>query len=439
MLVSTGAARGGAALTTGRVRESRPRRSESQSRVGVRQSPIAFHGPCGWGWRGGLLGCGANCVRPGRSGSRLVSPRARSPNRPVYPFIGNPEDGSARVVTDVLAENRTIILGTQITPEVASDVVQKLLYLDGMSKTKEIQMFINCPGGNFYYSMAIFDAMNWIKAPIRTVAFGLAGASGALLLSNGAKGRRAAMPNARIMLHQPMAQAGGVLEDVERQAAEVDFQRVRYDELFSQCCEVPIEKMKLLTERENFMSTLAARKFGFIDEIIDEETLHRRQAPPLVTLRNMLDKAPESMARDDFMKDVFNYPGPPGRVLYDGSDVDEYDWGPKRDDSWWRRPRVGVQWGDEPQNVALREKVAKSAAEREEKRLAQRASRLGRDRDELLAEEASKKLEAESKPWVAEPSPGGTLEDWAKLDRGEALINSKVPLPPQGGVGKKRL
>lgn len=167
--------------------------------------------------------------------------------------------------------NRIIFVGSSVNSEVAQSVISKLLTLAAINDEEEIKMYINCPGGSTYSIMAIFDAMQWIKPDVSTVCFGIAASQGALLLAGGKKGKRFAMPNARIMIHQPQGGCGGTADDVRRQVNEVMSSRDKIDKMYSTFCNQPLERVRKFTERDYFFSAAEALDFGLIDGLLETE------------------------------------------------------------------------------------------------------------------------------------------------------------------------
>ncbi|KAL0384109.1 UNVERIFIED_CONTAM: ATP-dependent Clp protease proteolytic subunit, chloroplastic [Sesamum radiatum] len=132
-------------------------------------------------------------------------------------------------------------------------------------------MYLNCPGGSTYSVLAIYDCMSWIKPKVGTVCFGVAASQGALLLAGGEKGMRYAMPNARIMIHQPQSGCGGHVEDVRRQVNEAVQSRHKIDKMYAAFTGQPLEKVQQYTERDRFLSVSEAMEFGLIDGVLETE------------------------------------------------------------------------------------------------------------------------------------------------------------------------
>lgn len=150
-------------------------------------------------------------------------------------------------------------------------MISQLLTLANIDENEEIKMYINCSGGSTYSVLAVYDCMAWIKPDISTVAFGLAASQGALILAGGTKGKRFAMPNARIMIHQPQGGCGGTAEDVRRQVNEVVASRDKLDKMYSAFTGQPLDVVQKYTDRDRFFSAAEAMEFGLIDGVIETE------------------------------------------------------------------------------------------------------------------------------------------------------------------------
>ncbi|MGL5122863.1 MAG: ATP-dependent Clp endopeptidase proteolytic subunit ClpP [Fusobacteriaceae bacterium] len=178
--------------------------------------------------------------------------------------------GKGERVYDVysrLLKDRIIFLGTEINDQVANAVVAQLLFLEAENPEKDITMYINSPGGVISSGMAIFDTMNYIKPDIQTVCIGQAASMGAFLLSAGAKGKRYALENSRIMIHQPLGGARGQATDIEIQAREILRLKNSLAEIMAKNTGQTIKKIHKDTERDNFMSAEEAVAYGLIDKV----------------------------------------------------------------------------------------------------------------------------------------------------------------------------
>lgn len=166
-----------------------------------------------------------------------------------------------------LLEDRIIFVSGEIDDVMANTIVAQLIYLEGKDPDKDIMMYINSPGGVITSGMAIYDTMNYIKCDVHTVCVGLAASMGAFLLSSGAKGKRSALPNAEIMIHQPLGGAQGQASDIKIQAEHILKIKRTLNKILSENCNQPIETIEKDTDRDNFMSADEALKYGLIDNI----------------------------------------------------------------------------------------------------------------------------------------------------------------------------
>ncbi len=167
-----------------------------------------------------------------------------------------------------LLRERIIFLGTAIDDKVADSVVAQLLYLEAEDPEKDIQLYINSPGGSVYAGMAIYDTMQQIEPDVVTICYGIAASMGAFLLSGGTKGKRMALPSTRIMIHQPLGGAQGQAVDIEIQAKEILYIKKKLNELISEHTGQPFDKVANDTERDFYMSAEEASTYGLIDRVI---------------------------------------------------------------------------------------------------------------------------------------------------------------------------
>lgn len=177
-----------------------------------------------------------------------------------------------------LLRERIIFLGTPVDDNVADTIVAQLLFLEAEDPEKDIQLYINSPGGSVTAGMAIYDTMQQIRPDVATVCFGLAASMGAFLLSGGAKGKRRALPSSRIMIHQPLGGAQGQAVDIEIQAKEILYHKQKLNELLAMHTDQPFEKIAADTERDFFMSSAEAKEYRLIDEVIDRQNLPTSEA-----------------------------------------------------------------------------------------------------------------------------------------------------------------
>ena len=172
-----------------------------------------------------------------------------------------------------LLRERIIFLGTPIDDTVANSIVAQLLFLDAEDSEKDIQLYINSPGGSVYAGMAIYDTIQQIRPDVVTICFGLAASMGAFLLTSGAAGKRMSLPDSRIMIHQPLGGAQGQAIDIEIQAREILYIKAKLNELMAHHTGQPIERIEADTERDFFMSAEEAKNYGLIDQVISRQNL----------------------------------------------------------------------------------------------------------------------------------------------------------------------
>ena len=170
-----------------------------------------------------------------------------------------------------LLRERIIFLGTEINDQVSDSLVAQLLFLEAEDPNKDIQIYINSPGGSVTAGLAIYDTMQQISPDIVTICFGVAASMGAFLLSGGAEGKRLALPNSRIMIHQPLGGAQGQAVEIEIQAKEILFLKETLNKLLSDHTGQPLEKIVEDTERDYFLSPSEAVNYGLIDKVIKND------------------------------------------------------------------------------------------------------------------------------------------------------------------------
>ena len=169
-----------------------------------------------------------------------------------------------------LLKDRIIMLSGEINDAVASSIVAQLLFLEAQDPDKDIYFYINSPGGVITSGFSIYDTMNYIKPDINTICIGQAASMGAFLLSSGTKGKRFALPNARIMIHQPLGGAQGQATDIAIQAEEILRMKEQLNKIMAKNCGKTPKQIEKDTERDNFMSSEEAVKYGLIDEVIQK-------------------------------------------------------------------------------------------------------------------------------------------------------------------------
>ncbi len=167
-----------------------------------------------------------------------------------------------------LLKERIVFIGTPIGDTIANLVIAQLLFLSSEDPKKDISLYINTPGGSVTAGMAIYDTMHYIQSDVATICIGQASSMGAILLAGGAKGKRQSLPNARVLLHQPMGGISGQVADMEIHAREIIKIRTQINSLLVECTGQTEERIKHDTERDFFMSAEEARDYGVIDEII---------------------------------------------------------------------------------------------------------------------------------------------------------------------------
>ncbi|KAL7427156.1 hypothetical protein ACHAXM_000729 [Skeletonema potamos] len=227
-------------------------------------------------------------------GGVRMSPPPGEPEPEVDPRRKNPDDQPARgpvrmpVVDDGtsqkdvisrLLQDRIILLGQGVDDEIANVLVAQLLYLANEDPTKDITLYINSPGGSVSAGMAIYDTMQYVPCDVSTVCFGMAASMGAFLLGAGAPGKRRALPNARIMIHQPLGGAQGQAADIEIQAKEILFIREVLNTYIAEYCDQPKDKIEADCDRDFFMTAEEAVDYGIIDEMITTKTSHITKPP----------------------------------------------------------------------------------------------------------------------------------------------------------------
>ncbi|MYA91231.1 MAG: ATP-dependent Clp protease proteolytic subunit [Synechococcus sp. SB0663_bin_10] len=167
-----------------------------------------------------------------------------------------------------LLRDRIVFLGGQVTPESANDVVKQHSVLEAEDSEKDICLYINSPGGSVYDGLAIYDTMGHVKPDVQTVCMGLAASMGSFLLAAGAPGKRLALPNARIMIHQVLGGVQGSASDIEIQANETLYLKDRLNHLLAEATRQPLDRIEQDTDRDSFMSPEEAVQYGLIDQVV---------------------------------------------------------------------------------------------------------------------------------------------------------------------------
>jgi ATP-dependent Clp protease protease subunit len=169
-----------------------------------------------------------------------------------------------------LLNERIIFLGTPVDDQIANLIVAQMLHLESVDPDKDISLYINSPGGSIYAGLAIYDTMQFIKPDVQTICFGMAMSMGSLLLTGGAHGKRLALPNARMLIHQPSAGFEGQSSDIEIHAREILNTRGRIDEIYARHTGQPLDRVHDDMERDRFFKAAEAVEYGLIDRVIDK-------------------------------------------------------------------------------------------------------------------------------------------------------------------------
>lgn len=179
-------------------------------------------------------------------------------------------------LNEMLLENRIIFLDLPLDPNiminsntVCSHVIKSMLYLQSVNKNQDVNLYINCPGGNVDETLAIFDTMKFLTCDVATCCIGSASSGGALILAAGTKGKRSALPHAKVMIHQPWGWVGGQASDMRIQADEILRAKATLNRIMSECSGRPLEQIERDTERDRYMDAKEALDYGLIDEILD--------------------------------------------------------------------------------------------------------------------------------------------------------------------------
>jgi len=193
--------------------------------------------------------------------SGLLPPRASSAYRDY-------QRQRTMTLGDLLLENRIVFLQGEIYDGNANEVVMKLLYLQSENRRKDIHFYINSPGGSVTATMAIYDTMQILSCPVATYCVGLAASGGAVLLAGGTKGKRFALPHAKVMIHQPYGQVGGQVSDIEIQADEILKTRAVLNEILAAHTSQPIERIAKDTDRDRYLTATESKEYGLVDEVL---------------------------------------------------------------------------------------------------------------------------------------------------------------------------
>jgi ATP-dependent Clp protease protease subunit len=174
-----------------------------------------------------------------------------------------------------LLKDRIVVLGTEINDTTANLLTAQLLHLESEDPEKDIALYINSPGGSVTATLAIYDTMQIIRADVATFCMGMAASGAAVILAGGAAGKRAALPNARVLIHQPHGGAQGQAVDIENQAREIAFLRTRVDEILAFHTGQPIERVARDTDRDYILGAAEAKEYGLVDEVLEARERNR--------------------------------------------------------------------------------------------------------------------------------------------------------------------
>ncbi|GMH26793.1 hypothetical protein Nepgr_028636 [Nepenthes gracilis] len=219
----------------------------------------------------------------GFDGIRIGPMVSAAPQTPATAMRGAESDAMA-----LLLRERIVFLGSNIDDFVADAIISQLLLLDAQDHTKDIRLFINSPGGSLSATMAIFDVVKLVRADVSTVALGIAASTASIILGGGKKGKRLAMPNTRIMLHQPLGGASGQAIDVEIQAREIMHNKNNVTTIISELTGRPFDQVERDIDRDRYMSPIEAVEYGIIDGVIDRDSII-----PLYIVQVTLDRKEE--------------------------------------------------------------------------------------------------------------------------------------------------
>jgi ATP-dependent Clp protease protease subunit len=195
---------------------------------------------------------------PGSAGHHAITPR----------IAGDYQRYREMTVDQMLLENRVVFLVGEINHVSSYNVIMRLLYLQSLRKDQDIMLYINSPGGVVSAGLAIYDTMQYLHCDVATICMGQAASMGSFLLASGTKGKRYALPHSRVMIHQPLAGFQGQATDIEIHTKEILKTRDTLNELYSKHTGQPVERIKQDTDRDNFMSSGAAKEYGLIDEVL---------------------------------------------------------------------------------------------------------------------------------------------------------------------------
>lgn len=195
----------------------------------------------------------------------------------VYNQYGQYQQYRQMSLDDMLLENRIVFLIGEISYQRAAEVIMKMLYLDNLKRGSEISLYINSPGGSVDDTMAIYDTIRFVGSPVATYCIGRAQSGAAVILAAGTKGRRHALPHAKVMLHQPWGGISGQAADIKIQAEEILKAKTMINEILAEHTGQPIEKIVAETERDRYMTAEEAHQYGLIDEVLHKEDKEKKK------------------------------------------------------------------------------------------------------------------------------------------------------------------
>lgn len=212
----------------------------------------------------------SSLVRPDIVGFHLDGPQANYIPNPIV-VEQTPRGERQYDIYSRLLLDRIVFLGTEVNDTVANLLVAQMMFLESSDPDKDIQLYINSPGGSVYAGLGIYDIMQFVKPDVCTYCIGMAASMGALLLTAGAAGKRFSLPHSRIMIHQPLGGAKGQASDIEIQAKEILFLKERLNEILAHHSGKNIEQVKKDTDRDNYLSAKDAVAYGLIDKVVEKQ------------------------------------------------------------------------------------------------------------------------------------------------------------------------
>eukprot|EP00929_Paragymnodinium_shiwhaense_P033100 TRINITY_DN1823_c0_g2_i1.p1 TRINITY_DN1823_c0_g2~~TRINITY_DN1823_c0_g2_i1.p1 ORF type:complete len:331 (+),score=109.57 TRINITY_DN1823_c0_g2_i1:64-1056(+) len=218
-----------------------------------------------------------------RAAEPEIDPRPPGKDSPSVPPVRMPMIDTGKGSIDVMSrllQDRVLMLNGQVNDEMANVLIAQMLYLANKDPEKDITVYINSPGGSVSAGLAMYDSMQFVPCDVSTVCYGMAASMGAFLLGAGTKGKRKCLPNARVMIHQPLGGAGGQAADIEIQAKEILFLKDLLNTYMSDFTGKGVDQIALDTDRDNFMTPEEAVEYGLIDEVIPTKSWPRLQKPP---------------------------------------------------------------------------------------------------------------------------------------------------------------